>query len=492
MPRTSFQLFGKISLALLSLLVVLGVTYVVITSFVAGEYMQEVNQRLYGGIANSTVNEVRPLVDGEVDTIAIKEIMHSIMIMNPSAEVYLLDTAGTIITYVAPYKKILLEEVGLDPVIQYIDAEEKPFIKGDDPRHPGEVKVFSAARLVNEDKLEGYLYIILASEEQAAVTESLSGSYMLRLGSNWFFISLIGTLALGLLAIWYLTRNLRRIVAVVKRFKEGDYEARISHADEGDLHLLGETFNEMADTIVANIEQIQSVERLRRELIANVSHDLRTPLAIMQGYVETLQMKAEDLDPVERDNYLTIIHNSSTKLAGLVAQLFEYSKLEARQIEPEKEAFFIGELAQDVFQKYQLLAKEKGVEMHLEQTQNLPLVFADVGLVERVLQNLMDNALKFTPSGGSVTIGLKALEEAVEVSIADTGPGIPEAEQPYIFERYRKAGRNAEKSKANQGAGLGLAIARKIMELHGSTLRMRSKINEGTAFWFHLPAYAEA
>ncbi|MEL6652901.1 MAG: HAMP domain-containing sensor histidine kinase, partial [Bacteroidota bacterium] len=392
-------------------------------------------------------------------------------------------------TYVAPHKKILLESVGLDPVIEYIDAEEKPFIKGDDPRHPGEEKVFSAARLMDEDKLEGYLYIVLASEEQAAVTESLSGNYMLRLGSSWFFISLIGAMALGLIAIWYLTRNLRRIVAVVKRFKEGDYDARISHADEGDLHLLGETFNEMADTIVANIEQIQSVERLRRELIANVSHDLRTPLAIMQGYVETLQMKADNLDAAERDRYLTIIHNSSTKLAALVAQLFEYSKLEARQIEPEKEAFFIGELAQDVFHKYQLLAQEKGIEMHLDQTQNLPLVFADVGLVERVLQNLMDNALKFTPKGGSVTIGLRSLEEAVEVSIADTGPGIPEAEQPYIFERYRKAGR--EKAKSNQGAGLGLAIARKIMELHGSTLRVRSKINEGTAFMFHLPAYAE-
>ena len=281
---------------MLALLVVLGVTYVVITGYVAREYLQEVNQRLYGGIANSTVNEVRPLVDGKVDTLAIQDIMHSIMVMNPSAEVYLLDTTGHIITYVAPHKKILLEEVSLTPVRAFIASEERPFIKGDDPRHPGEEKVFSAAQLENEGKLEGYLYIILASEEQAAVTEDLSGNYMLRLGSSWFFISLLGAMALGLLAIWYLTRNLRRIVAVVRRFKEGDYEARISHAEEGDLHLLGATFNEMADTIVANIEQLQSVERLRRELIANVSHDLRTPLAIMQGYVETLQMKAENLD----------------------------------------------------------------------------------------------------------------------------------------------------------------------------------------------------
>lgn len=493
MQQSSFPLFGKISLTLLGLLVVLGLTYVLITAYVAKEYFQEVNQRLYGAIADTTVSIVPPLVDGKVDTLAVQDIMHSTMVMNPSAEVYLLDKDGGIITYMAPPKKIKLQAVDLGPIQQFISQRPRPFIKGDDPRHPGEKKVFSAAPIYTNDKLEGFVYIILASEEQAAVTMSLSGNYILQLGSTWFFLSLIGALGLGLLAIWYLTRNLRKIITVVRRFKEGDYEARISQTDEGDLHLLAGTFNEMADTLNANIEQLQSVERLRRELIANVSHDLRTPLAIMQGYAETLLMKEDELSPEARQRYLKIVLNSSMKLSGLVSQLFEYSKLEARQIEPEKEPFFMGELAQDVFYKYQLLAKEKDIDMQLDQAPDLPLVFADLGLVERVLQNLMDNALKFTPSGGTVTIGLRNVGESVEVRVVDTGPGIPEAEQAYIFERYRQVGipDGSNSNEAKKGAGLGLAIARKIMELHGSTLRVQSKLHEGTAFLFQLPAYAE-
>ena len=252
--------------------------------------------------------------------------------------------------------------------------------------------------------------------------------------------------------------------------------------------VLADTFNEMADTIVANIEELKSVENLRKELIANVSHDLRTPLAIQQGYVETLLMKDKSISTEKRKEYLKIVLNSSEKLSGLIAQLFEYSKLEAKQIQPSKEPFFITELAQDVFQKYQILAEEKQIKMNLDMSQDLPMVFADVGLVERVIQNLMDNALKFTPKGGNVTIALQEMDKTVEVKIADTGPGIPENEQSFIFERYRKSERvNNEKQ---QGAGLGLAIAKKILELHDATIRVNSRLNEGTTFLFRLPAYS--
>jgi signal transduction histidine kinase len=410
------------------------------------------------------------------------------MVTNPSIEVYLLDTEGNIITYVAPYKKVKLDKVNLEPVKQFIAADEKPFIKGDDPRHPNHSNVFSAAPILENDNLLGYFYIILASEEQAEVTSMLSGSYMLKLGSNMFFIALIGALIIGLLAIWFLTRNLRNIIDTVRRFKEGDLQARVAENNKGEMVVLADTFNDMADTIVTNIDELKSVENLRKELIANVSHDLRTPLAIQQGYVETLLMKEESISPEKRKEYLEIVLNSSEKLSGLIAQLFEYSKLEAKQIQPSKEPFFITELAQDIFQKYQILAADKKINMKLDMSPDLPMVFADVGLVERVIQNLMDNALKFTPEGGEVTITLEEMDKTVEVKIADTGPGIPENEQSFIFERYRQSERvNNEKQ---QGAGLGLAIVKKILELHDATIRVNSRLNEGTTFLFQLPAYS--
>lgn len=482
------RLYWKISSTLLALLVVLGVMYVAITVYTEKQYFQEVNQRLYGSVADQIVKEVKPFVDGEVDTTAIQDIMHAMMLINPNIEVYLLDKTGKIITYVAPYKKVKLTEVDLQPVKDFIKAEDEPFMLGDDPRNPGEKKVFSAASIMEENTLAGYLYVILASEEQAAVTTSLYNSRMIKLSSQLFFITLLGAMAIGLLALWYITRNLRTIIETVKRFKEGDYKARIANDSKGDLTVLADTFNEMADQIMANIEQIKSVENLRRELIGNVSHDLRTPLAIMQGYIETMLLKEKTITEADRRKYLEIVLSSSEKLSHLVSQLFEYSKLEANQIQPEKEPFFIADLAQDVFQKYQILAEEKQINLKLELDENLPLVFADLGLVERAMQNLIDNALKFTPSGGDVTLELIPSDRHVEVRIADTGPGIPESEQTYIFERYRQADPN-RKSK-QKGAGLGLAIAKKIMELHNSALQVKSRPNEGSTFFFRLPTYA--
>ncbi len=486
----SNKVYWKISLTLLGLLLVLGIGYVAITTYTEEQYTKEANQRLYGSIAQQTVKEVKPLVDGEVDTAAIQHIMHSMMVINPNVEVYLLDTLGGIITYVAPYKKIKLKKVNLAPIERFIaGVSDEPFICGDDPRNPGNQKVFSAAPIEEEGKLLGYIYIILASEEHAAVTSSIYRSRMFKLSGNLFFLTLMGALVIGMLIIGYITRHLNSIIATVKRFKEGDYEARIPKEKQGDFPVLGETFNQMADRIVANIEQLKSVENLRRELIANVSHDLRTPLAIMQGYVETMMMKNEDLSEKERQHYLEIVLSSSQKLSHLVSQLFEYSKLEAKQIEPHKEPFFIAELMQDVFSKYQILAKKKNIVIDLQLEKDLPLVFADISLVERVMQNLMDNAIKFTPEGGKVTISLNADHQQVEVKIADTGPGISEKEQSYIFERYRQTTQtdNAVKDK---GAGLGLAIAKKIMEIHNSTIRVISKPNEGAAFLFSLPVHA--
>ena len=249
---------------------------------------------------------------------------------------------------------------------------------------------------------------------------------------------------------------------------------------------MGESFNSMADTIVDNIDTIKSVDRLRRELIANVSHDLRTPLAVIQGYIETLQIKHDNLTDEEKLQYLDILQSSSEKLSHLINQLFEYSKLEAKQVEPVKEPFLISDLAMDVYNKYQLLAEKKGITINLEVGDNLPLVFADISLVERAIQNLMDNALKFTPEKGTINLEMKASADNVEILVKDSGPGIPENEQSYIFERYTKASTSGATSG---GVGLGLAIVKKIMEIHNSTIKVISKPDQGTTFQFWLPVY---
>lgn len=168
-------------------------------------------------------------------------------------------------------------------------------------------------------------------------------------------------------------------------------------------------------------------------------------------------------------------------------QLFEYSKLEARQGHPEKQPFLLAELLQDVSVRYQIIAGERNLDIALEVGDGVPLVYADISLVERAIQNLLDNAIKFTPDGGRIRMQLSNQPEGVEVRISDTGPGIPEQEQAQIFERYRQVGR--EPCQRKKGAGLGLAIVKKIMDLHEATIRVQSWPDRGTAFWFCLPVY---
>lgn len=479
-------LFWKISAVFTILLVILGAAYIGIASHISKEYYNEVNQQLYGDIASHLVRSTQPLKNGKPDTSVTHDIIHSIMVINPSVEVYLLDTAGRIIDFVVPDKTVKTHWVNLDLVKSFIAANGKKYLAGDNPKRPGEESIFSAAPIYEKEVLTGYVYAVLASEKQQEILTAYKSKLFYNLGAPIFFASLIIAFIVGIITFFLITSNISRIVAVVKRFKEGDYSARIEGNVKGNVGMLTATFNEMADVIVDNIEQLASADRLRQELIANVSHDLRTPLSIMQGYVETLIIKEDYISKSEQHKYLEIIIDSSKKLSNLVDQLFQYSRLEANQVQPEKEPFLLNELASDILMKYQLLAEEKGIHLELRSPDNLPPVFADIGLTERVLQNLLDNALKFTPKGGCISIRLENRLSGVEVQVSDTGVGISKADQAYIFERYRQV---PDEKAAKKGMGLGLAIAKKILDLHQVKINLRSTPGEGTVFWFEFPAF---
>ncbi|MEM8568628.1 MAG: ATP-binding protein [Bacteroidota bacterium] len=484
---TSNGLFWKIVITLTGLLIVVGFTYVFITINLAEKYAQERNQRLNASIAEHIISEVKPYVEGELDTSATDEIMHHMMAINPSIEVYILDAAGKILNYVAPYKKVKLKKVQLGPIKEFIATKGLEYVVGDDPRNPGKQKVFSAAPIKQNDTAIAYIYVVLASEEYESVSEYVLNSYILKLGGRSMLITLISALVFGSLAIWLIMKNLSRIITTVKRFQNGEMSARIEVKENGSVNDLAIAFNEMADTIVGNIENLKSMENLRRELVGNVSHDLRTPLAVIHGYIETLMIKRNSLSEEDREKYLRIILESTQKLKKLVEELFELSKLEAKQVTPKKEPFFIQELIHDLIQKFEILAQEKSITLKTTKSPNKALVNADVSLIERVLQNLIDNALKFTPANGQISIDLDSTDQFVEIKVSDTGPGIPKEQIPFIFDRYHIGDKRI--SLDNNNTGLGLAIVKKILEIHNVTIELSSKINNGTTFSFQLPQY---
>lgn len=491
MKRILSSLYWRICAVFLVLLLLVGGAYVLITANSAERYFQDKHQRLNAAIANQVVKEIGPFINGEVSEDRVHQIMQYMMAINPAIEVYLLDPEGNILQYVAPYKKVKLERVSLTPIQEFIDLEGaiNSCILGDDPRNPGVTKVFSAAPVEENGTIVGYVYIVLASEEYDVVSQSLFSGYITALGSKNMLFTLIAALLIGLLVIWVITRNLRNMINTVRKFKEGDMAARIPVKSGGELTELSHTFNEMADTIVEDIEKRDALDKLRRELVANVSHDLRTPLSVVHGYIETLMIKEDTLSPVDRRSYMSTILNSITKLEKLVNELFELSKLESQQIEPQKEPFAMTELIQDIVHKYQILAEEKGLTLKPQLSKDLSIVEADVALIERVLQNLIDNAIKFTPEGGTITVSITKTAEVVEVEVADTGPGIPEADIPYVFDRYHKGGKQTPSDTS--GSGLGLAIVKKILEIHDTQIRLNNRPNQGAAFSFCLPLYSQ-
>lgn len=239
------------------------------------------------------------------------------------------------------------------------------------------------------------------------------------------------------------------------------------------------------DNVRENVAQIERIETVRRELVAHVSHDLRTPLAALRGYLDTLILKNGTLSTAQRNKYLAIAQRHSERLSKLVDELFELSKLESPETELHREPFSVAELVQDNVQGYQIQAGQRGVDLTAELQPDLPMVVADLGMIERVLENLLENALRFTPAPGSVAVKLGHDEARgqVQVCVADTGCGIAEAEHEHIFERYYQV---PQPTRTGAGSGLGLAIAKRILELHDSSISVESTPGAGSIFSFSL------
>lgn len=477
------SLFWRIAGSFFLILLLIGAVYLVLVIHTSRIYYDETTQRLHADVAESMLTEVTPFQDGQVNEAAVGKIMHSMMAVNPGLEVYLLDPQGKILTFVVLKEEVRLKNVSMAPILEFLDSHGSSLVYGDDPKNPGDQKVFSTAPVYDKDLLLGYVYMILESEKVDTVFGMLNDSYLLKVGIQYFAIALVSAFFLSLLVLWMLTKNLRKVINTVRRFEKGDHLARIQVNSRTEIAALASTFNSMADTILRNIEELKQVDHLRRELIANVSHDIRTPISVMHGYAETLLIKADTLDVDKKEEYLNIILKSANRLKRLVADLFELSKLEAGQVNPKPELFSLTDLLQDISQKYRLLAQDRNIVLQTIITTRLPAVYADIAMIERVLQNLIDNALKHTPEQGQVSITLDPHQNHVEITVANTGEGIPEDKVDKIFDRYYKE----QKSNLHEGTGLGLAIVKNILQIHNTDIRVASEKLGLTRFSFTLP-----
>ena len=217
-------------------------------------------------------------------------------------------------------------------------------------------------------------------------------------------------------------------------------------------------------------------------MVANVSHDLRTPIAVAHGYIETLLMKNNSMSAEDRERFLKIVLNSTENLEKLVTDLFELSKLESEKVELKLDQINLSEFIHDLSSRYKLLAEKEDINFRLNASV-MGIVEVDVALFERVVQNLVDNAIKFTPEGGEVEVSVTKIGAKLQLKVKDTGIGIGEQSLPFVFDRYKKL---YSDKKNDTGAGLGLAIVKRILELHEVSININSEKDKGTEFYFDL------
>jgi signal transduction histidine kinase len=485
-------LYGKLSAVLLLLFFGIGILFILLTLFTTRVHLQEMTQKLNRSLARHIASETRLIQDGRVENDAVREIFHMLMVVHPGIEVYLLDKEGGILSYSAPPGKVKRERVSLKPLETFLEGTKSFPILGDDPRSPETRKVFSVAPVPPEGPVEGYLYVILGGEEYDTVSRMLEGSYIVQLSIWVAGGGVLFALLTGLLLFYRLTYRHRRLTRAVEAFQQDGFSSSphiLGRFDAGkgdEIERLGAAFSRMADRIAQQIQELRRADSLRRELVTHVSHDLRTPLTSLQGYLETLSLKEGELSAEDQKAYLQIALSHCRRLSTLVSELFELSRLDSPDVRIRPERFSMGDLVQDVLEKFRLVAEGKKILLRIRIEEGIPFAYGDIGLIDRVLENLIENALRHTPENGEITIQAQEKDMGLTVRVSDTGCGIPPEKLSRLFDPV--PGISDDPGKNGESAGFGLVIARRILELHGCGLMVESVVDSGTTFEFTLPA----
>ena len=494
------SLYSRLALVLVAVFLVMAMLLFWLFDQASMATQNEASQRLHLTLAENIVKDLGITSHGKFDTEMIKEVFHRMMILGPTIELYVLDKDGKLVTYDAPEEKIKRRRIDLKPVIAFIDRDGELPILGDDPRSLTRQKIFSAATVYakpdDKESFLGYLYIIIGGENYDSVATAL------RLSKAWK-ISLVGVasallflLLASLLLFYALTRPLRKLTKEIKAFENFDEGARgfLEKVDtpkevqkQGELNQLKYSFHQMEQRIIAQLARLNKQDQIRREFLSYVSHDLRTPLAGMKAYLETLELKQDSMPLMERQKFLQKAISNGERLEGMINELFELTRLESNQVELNEEEFQIGDLLSDIVASLEQKAKHKRVVLKIECEDPQAQVYADIAKIERVIQNLVENAIRYSHERGSVVLRTEGVVDgSILVKIIDHGAGIAPDHLPHIFEPYYRAS-DAYKLK-HMGAGLGLAISQRLLGLHGFKLEVVSELGVGTIFSFKLAA----
>ena len=455
--------------------------------YAAHAFANEFTQTLHRSIGMYVAAEGPLQPDGEPDLNRLAQLAAQAMVLNPAAELYLLDDSGRVAWSANPALHSGVT-VPLGPVQRFLaDSGPRRAIQGADPLRPGTQAIFSAAVLSHAGRPAGYVYVVIGGATYRSLIATVAQSHILKV----LTVSVAALLLLATLAAWGLHRSISRplrtlhadALAHAERLgiagAAATADARGHPAGATDIDAVARVIDGLVERIQQQMRALENTDRLRRELFAHVSHDLRTPLTAIRGYIETLISEGARLPAERRQDFVATIARHCERLQRLVDQVFLLARLDTAVMPIRREPVALAELVQDVAGKWQLAAQASDLRLTVQVDPLVRPVSADIGLIETVIENLLDNAIRHCRRPGTVQVGVAMVGDGVAVSVRNDGTGIDAATIARLHEPFATG--------PGGRTGLGLAIVRRILALHDGALDLRALQPEGTLARFVLP-----
>ncbi|WP_025820718.1 sensor histidine kinase [Shewanella marina] len=446
-------------------------------------HSQQVQQALHRELAAHMAHLNPLLSQGITSNKALKEAFHDLMLLGPSFEIYTLDLDGNIIAFDADPKLIKQKQINTLAIREFLAKQALPIL-GPNPRNPQQNKIFSASRLHNpQGKVTGYLYVIIGGDQldhvQSLLAQSKQNQFMFAGGTT----GIILIIAVVILLLRYFTKPISQLNADLQQITHADNcQSALPYQHHGgqEIRLIAQNINQLLDTIKSQQQQINDEHKKQHQFLLHLSHDLKTPLTSLMGYIETWLISNKTANDHKLINAAAL---SAKQLHELLNQLLQLSAIENGQITPHFEQCNLANISHELLLNFENRADKLNVSLDFT-TAEIQL-YTDQQLLIRVLNNLIDNALRYTPNGGKITLAATRSEQNIYVSLNDTGSGFNQAK----IDAFSHSQAQHLSPQELPQLGVGLSIVKQLLRILGHTLQVHSELGQGSQFIIGIALY---
>lgn len=486
------SLYGRLCLSVALILFICSIIGGTVWVFAWRYYTDLALQQLHHESAAHILGELAPLLvnDTSVDELALRARLVQLRGMYPPFDYYIATNDGQL-RFSDPF---IWEDyrIDLEAIRDFLhrkgQLDQPMYLRN--PRSSSGMGlaawvVFSAAEFVLEGEPAYFIVILTGSQVERTFTY-LGALHLYQYSFVWILLTFLAAVAFAAVILRLVTKRFNQMTEVVEEYSSGNRDIRINDRNVDEVGILARAFDTLADTVNQSMSALSQRDELRRNLVANISHDIRTPLTRLKGYLQMILEQTRE-DTTNRA-WLQKMEKAVSDLKNLADALFQLSKLEATEQAPDLTPIALDELLDEITESFAPLAHSAQVELRFDAPTETPEVNVDPELLQRALENLLSNAIRHTSSGGWVKVLLECDPQSIRIVVADSGSGIPAADIPLLFERFYQAGTIDGKKGAG---GLGLAIVKRIVELHKGQIEVMSEEGHGTSFIITLPLMAD-